>query len=135
MITLLQEMCSKRTKVASIRLRIALFLIGCAPFDLEISMQTRLNVATQIFLGMTVVYKDSVVLNTTTFALKAIQMADALIAAEGLPVSADIPAMPAASSPLESDQARDIARDSEELMAILRASNELSQGPGSSLLH
>lgn len=81
------------------------------------------------------IYKDSVMLNTSTFALKAIQMADALIAAEGLPVSADVPAMPAASSPLECDQAQNIAKDSEELMAILRASNEFSQGPGSSLLH
>lgn len=98
-------------------------------------MQTRLTVATQIFLGMQVVYKDSVVLNTTTFARKAMQMADALIAADALPVSSGITSVPAASSPLELDQARSIAQDNEELMAILRASNELSQGPGSSLLH
>lgn len=98
-------------------------------------MQTRLNIATQIFLGMTVVYKDSVVLNTSTFAIKAIQMADALIAAESRPVSADVPAMPAASLPLELDQVLNISKDSEDLMTILRASNELNQGPGSSLLH
>lgn len=98
-------------------------------------MQTRLTVATQIFLGMQVVYKDSVVLNTTTFALKAMQMADALIAAEGLPVSRGITSVPAASSPLELDQARSIAQDNEDLIAILRASNELNQNPGSNLLH
>lgn len=98
-------------------------------------MQTRLTVATQIFLGMQVVYKDSVVLNTTTFARKAMQMADALIAAEALPVSSGITSVPAASSPLELDQARSIAQDNEDLIAILRASNELNQNPGSNLLH
>lgn len=98
-------------------------------------MQTRLTVATQIFLGMQVVYKDSVVLNTMIFARKAMQMADALIAAEALPVSSGITSMPAASSPLELDQARSIAQDNEDLIAILRASNGLNQNPASNFLH
>lgn len=111
------------------------FLLGCLPTYEDLDMETRITVASQMFLGLVAVYRDAAVINPAIFAQQALHMADHLIAAEAKPVEGGPAAMPAASSALERDQIRQILESNGDLLEFLRAANVASAGPGSNTLH
>lgn len=98
-------------------------------------MHTRIEVATQIYLGLMVIYRDAVVLDSPLFAQQAIKMASELLAQESRNDTVGPAAMPATASPLERDQARQIVEDNQDLIAILKAASNASQRPEGSSLH
>ncbi len=98
-------------------------------------METRVIVASHMFLGLVVVYRDAAVINPDIFAQRALHMADHLLAAEAKTVPGSTAATPAAAAALEREQIRQILEGNEDVIAFLRAANATNAGPGGSSLH
>lgn len=86
--------------------------------------QQRLRVASEIFHGLIVVYRDAVVFDPETYAEEALRMADSLIAASGRGPRPAGTNSPATSAAFESAAMRNLTRDNERLIRILRAASE-----------